>query len=291
MGRRQGTVDSRVPVAVSGSMLQLRRMQGVLNGFWQTSELAYGFFLSQSSTFANDPDRPTVEVLGHIESQVWFPNNQGRIKREDKIGTTLKQIQENTIHAYRATLLSFYSSFEAYLDAEASGVRRPGNSWGPFVWSLSDNALRSAKCPLPLRVVLCADYCRLVRNKMTHQNLSVPIKLCDPEVISWKNKLAAQACKSGWPENEVSAAVDYAAHQVIGQAVNHVEEAKVHGKFLPIELFYMLFNFTNLDSLAFSIEEALQSEGSRTDSYVWRKESAVTRHDLVIDQSGLPPLE
>ncbi len=115
MGRRQGTIDPRVVVSVSEEMANLRKFQTMLNGFWQSSELAYGFFESQADTMFSDKERPTIELLGHIESIVWFPNNQGRIKHEENIGTTLKQVHESTVHAYRATLLSFCSAFEAYL--------------------------------------------------------------------------------------------------------------------------------------------------------------------------------
>ncbi len=47
-------------------------------------------------------------------------------------------------------------------------------------------------------------------------------------------------------------------------------------------LFYMLFSFTNLDSLAFAIEEALQPPGARPGGRVSRKQAVVRRADLIL---------
>jgi hypothetical protein len=280
MGRRQGTIDERVIVAVSPHMLALRQMQGMLNGFWQTSELAAGYLLSHSDTLATDSERPTFEVLGHIESEIWFPNNQGRIKRTDTIGQTLKQVKENTIHTYRTTLFSFFAAFEAYLHATVLHLRPPNVSWGEYVRSLSHSDLTRAGSPLPLRTILCADVCREIRNKMIHEKFSVPTSLGDACVAEWKRRLRRRAIDAGWGQPAANAESDYAINQVVGQAISHVAEAK--DKELPIELFYMLFSFTNLDSLAFAIEEALLPANSRPGAEVTRKRAAVRRTDLVI---------
>lgn len=283
MGRRDGTIDSRVHVAVSPAMRRLRRMQGELNGFWQTSELANGFLLAQSGPEFADPMRKTFDVLGHIESEVWFPSNQGRIKREDNIVSTLEQVRNNTVHVYRTTLLSFYSAFEAYLEERVESLRVSG-SWGPFVRSLSAPQLRSAACALPLRAVLCADICRLVRNKMVHEGFAVPLSL-DAVKEEFGTKLCKAGIDNGWPAEEMHRELDFALRQVVSQAVIHVQEAKTKkGKSLPIELFYMLFTFTNLDTLAFSLEEALLPRSYRSEP-ISRKRDAVRRTDLIVDET------
>lgn len=285
MGRRSGTVDPRARVAVSKSMADLRRMQWVLNGFWQTSELAYGYMLAELGSSVGQPDRPTIEVLGHIESEVWFPNNQGKIKRTDSMGTTLKQVRENTVHAYRATLLSFFSAFEAYLETEVDHLKPPKLRWGEYVRSLSNPSLRSAACALQLRTILCADFCREVRNQLLHELFTVPDDATAEYLAKWKDRLTKRAVDAGWPAAEVDTEIKYTFNQVIGQAVNHVDQAKAAGKELPIELFYMLFTFTNLDNLAFAIEEALQPQNSRTGFSVTRKRDAIRRTDLIIEEA------
>ncbi len=280
MGRKEGTEDTRIRVAVSGSMADLRRMQSVLNRFWQSSELAYGYLLSTMGSEMEDEERPTAEVLGHIQSEAWYPNNQGRIKHGDTIGQTLAQVRENTVHVFRATLISFFAAFEAYLEAEVKRPKRRDGPWGPYVRSLV--SLRAADSPLPLRVVLCADVCREVRNRMVHESFKVPKSLDEACLNEWKDRLRRHALGADWPEREVDEELNYAFNHVIGQASNLVEEAKKQDKTLSIEFFYMLFSFTNLDSLAFAIEEAIQPLHSRPGGEVLRKPEAVRRKDLVV---------
>jgi hypothetical protein len=117
---------------------------------------------------------------------------------------------------------------------------------------------------------------------MIHEDFWVPSSLNDPRVLEWKSRLQTRANAAGWTTSEVGAAVNFATHQVIGQAVAHVQNAKREGKTLPLELFYMLFSFTNLDSLAFALEEVLQPLGSGPANQISRKQSAVRRTDLII---------
>jgi hypothetical protein len=117
---------------------------------------------------------------------------------------------------------------------------------------------------------------------MIHESFSVPTSLVGAEVLEWKKRLSERACIAGWPQEHVSTAVDYAANQVVGQAIDHVNAARQRGKQLPIELFYMLFNFANLDSLAFQIEEALLDPGSSPTGRITRKRAAIRRSDLII---------
>lgn len=278
-------ISSRVLVSVSESMARLRQTQSVLNGFWQTSELAYGYMLSNSETLLKDPTRPTVELLGFIESAIWFPNNQGRIKLTENIDTTLKRVRDNTVFAYRASLLSFFCAFEDYLETEAEKFKPAKvKNWGEYVRSLSAPEFLNAPFPLPLRAIMCADFSREIRNCMVHENFSVPRSVQDPRIADWRTRLARRADEAGWPKSEIKEAINFATHQVIGQAAMQVEKAQKEGKTLPVELFYMLFTFTNLDSLAFYIEEALLPENARTGSQVARKKTAIRRNDLILSQ-------
>ncbi len=68
--------------------------------------------------------------------------------------------------------------------------------------------------------------------------------------------------------------------------MDQVVEQKSRAPEMPIELFYALFNFTCLDTLAFQIEEALIDSGQILDCYAWRKESAVRRTDLIIEHGN-----
>ncbi|HNE05764.1 MAG TPA: hypothetical protein PLT08_14655, partial [Anaerolineales bacterium] len=83
MRPQKNTVAPRVTVNVSSEMANLRKIQGALNGFWQTSDLSYGFFLLNSDTTFSNKERKTVDLLGNIDSDVWYLNNQGRIKYDN----------------------------------------------------------------------------------------------------------------------------------------------------------------------------------------------------------------
>ncbi len=305
MGRRQGTIEPRVSVSVSESMANLRTVLNTLNGFWQSSELSYGFFLSHADTLFADKQRPTVELLGYVKSEVWYPNNQGRIKHEENIESTLDEVRKNTVHVYRASLLSFCSAFEAYLDGSVgNAVEDKQWNWGPFIKTLSIGSLIFAEYPVQLRTILCADLVREIRNKMIHKAFWVPQEKNDPVVTAWeeyteKKALAARNAlretKNGWPKEKIAEKlknwtddkikenIHFAKEQVVNKAISHVREGTKKGKDLPIELFYMLFTFTNLDSLAFEIQEALLPHDSITGYSVARKRAAVRRSDLIID--------
>jgi hypothetical protein len=279
--------EPRDYVAASRAMFELRQMQRQLNDFWQTSELSYGYLLNAG--LGRDPERRAVDLLGHVESAVWYPNREGRIKREDTIGKTLAQVEANTVVTYRTTLLSFYAAFEAYLKA-AVGNRRRGGTWGPLVFSLTGPALRDAPCPLPLRIILCADFCRRLRNAITHDGFVVPASVNDPEFQTWQQDLTAAAIEAGWPEGEIAAEIPIAARRVVGAAAGEVAKAmKREQKRLPIELFYMLFTFSNLDALALALEEALLPTGSRTGYEVVRRRADIRRPDLILGAGERPP--
>jgi hypothetical protein len=263
-------------------MYRLRSLQNVLNGFWSSTELCYGYLLSRSDIDFSNPGQRTEEVHGHVPSQVWYPNNQGRIKRDETVATFLERIQQNTVHVYRATLLSFYSAFEAYLDDRVALVTGPRRHWGPFLDSLAVSRLKEAPCAVRLRTVLCADVCREIRNMMIHEFMTVPVSLADPSVSTWQGRLAGHVERNDWAAGAGAADVAFALNQVIGQADSHLKQAASEGKRLPIELFYMLFTFTNLDSLAFEIEEALIASRTEVQKWVWRKSAAVRRQDLIM---------
>ena len=284
MGRRDNSTDERVTVAISREMADLRVVQTTLNHFLWTTEIAYGYMLAEAPAAFANLDQPAVEVLRHITTEAWYPTNQGRIKFGETVGKILDQVTANTVHVYRAVLVFFSSAFENYLDRRlrhlcVNGQKR---SWGPLYESLTYPELQQCTTPLRLRTVLCADICRLVRNRMVHPPFVVPISLSDPEVCRWQTSVTRRLRRTVWTSASDSI-IKEAFHQVVGQAANHLKEARQKGKNLPIELFYMLFTFTNLDSLAFEIEEALIPADTILDGRGSRKREYVRRTDMIVD--------
>jgi hypothetical protein len=124
---------------------------------------------------------------------------------------------------------------------------------------------------------------------MIHQAMSVPQAMADKQVVDWGNQFKSAAQAAGWPRDDAIQATDFAAHQVIGQAVNFAKQAKTKGKIIPIEYFYMLFSFANLDNIAFEIEEALHTELNGQENFIFRSRPLIRRTDLILDPAQLPP--
>lgn len=262
-------------------MASLRSTQEILNRFWQTSELAYAYLLAEKGRLAAKPDKPAVEVLGYLNASVWFPNNQGRLKLDGPIGKTIDRVADNTVQVYSATLLSFFSAFEGYLDIRARPFRK-GGRWGPFVTSLSHPTFRTGKSRIPLRTIIDADIVRLIRNLLMHDRATLPTSSSDLVAAKWNKDLREAAEAAAWPDDDPYQTVKDALDSFIGRAASNALNGSRRGKHLPIELFYMLFAFTSVDNLAFAIEEALLATRERTGFTVQRSGNAVKRHDLVV---------
>ena len=283
MPRREGTVDSRVKISVSSLMRQLRVTQTSLNRFLWTTELSYGYILESAPGALSDRDKKAAEALGHITSGAWYRNNQGRIKLDETVGQFLDDVACNTIHVYRSVVVHFFSAFEAYLEDRVGELKQTRGGWGPYLRSLAVQELMSARYPVRVRTVLCADLSREVRNRMVHPPFEIPDSLAHPLTAIWRKRLTDVLIDAGWATESVERTVAEALAQVIGQVANHISTARKEGKTYPPEYFYMLFAFTNLDNLAFEIEEAMMPTGIQSDAWVWRKRDYVRRTDLLVD--------
>ena len=165
MNQREDLIDTRVVVAVSPQMNRLRDTQTVLNQFLWSTEISYGYILSKSETEFPDKDQLTFDVLGHIATEAWFPNDQGRIKFTEPMGTLLELIKDNTVHVYRAVIVYFFSAFEDYL-GERNGLPKNTTHRGSYISSLSIPSLTEAPTSINVKTVVCADICKLIRNRL-----------------------------------------------------------------------------------------------------------------------------
>lgn len=285
MGRREGTVDARVCVAVSSEMGDLRRTQTALNRFLWPTELSYNYVLAELPKAFRDTEQPAADALSNLRSTAWYKNNQGRIKYAGTIGQTVTQVRENTPYIYRTVLVYFASAFEDYLDRRLARVRPKarGGGWGPYSQSLALPALMDAPAPLQLKDVIAADVCRWLRNRVIHPPFELPSSTSDENLTEFRSYILADIQKTSWWDSLTADVVKNSVGQLIGQAANHKKQAEKTGWDVPIELFYSLFNFTCLDTMAFQIEEALIPKNTRLDGYAWRTKEDVRRTDLIIE--------
>ena len=274
-----GRGPARVRVRVSAAMCRLRASQNALNRFWTGTDIAAGVLLAELRARPVAPGTPVRDLLGHVATEAWHLNRQGRLKAEYSVADLAEAVAATRAHVCRATLVSFHSAFEHYLDDRVLPLR-VGVRWGPLVTALSHPALRGAPVPLRLETILCADLCRIVRNQIIHDGFAAPASRHSGKVRGWPAMARGAAVGAGWPEPAVAAAIDRALDRVIDRAAAGVAAAETAGKVLPIEMFYMLFTFTNLDALAGEIEEALLPGHAPGDGTVTRLAEVSRRPDL-----------
>ncbi|MFY9232934.1 MAG: hypothetical protein WAO58_00565 [Fimbriimonadaceae bacterium] len=241
---------------------------------------------------------PAIEALGHLMTQAWYPSNQGNIKYGGTVEQVLAQTTKNTVYIYRAVVVFFVSAFERYLEARIGadrGSTRAGG-WGPYTQSLAIPALQATgtrmprdRYPVQLNTLLEADFVREIRNRLVHTDRPVPHALADAESKRLQKNAAAWCRGAGLWNDAIESTIKLAANRVFGQAENHLKQAQRDGKNLPIELFYTLFTFSNLDRLAFEIEEALLSS-TLPSNKIQRKEDHVRRKDIILAQVEMQPV-
>jgi hypothetical protein len=282
MGRRNGTVDVRATVAVSPTMATLRNSHRELNYFLYSTELSYGLVLTGADPRLADRERFVSKALANVYASAWYPSNQGRVKYRAQVSSFLDQLTRNMQHISRALLVMWYSHFENYLEERVRPlIKEKHKKWGPLTGSLFCDSLVKAATPVQLKTVLRADFCRLIRNLATHASSRLPDQYDHPDVADWIGD-RTEDVKTKWacpdPEKTVNEAVDY----VLGQAINHRNAAEKEGRRENLEHFYALFSFTNLDSLAVEIEEALLPPVGFCEGRITRKNEDVRRKDLIV---------
>jgi hypothetical protein len=282
MGRRDGTIDERVTVAVSPAMEKLRGLQRELNYFLYSTELSYGLALTGNDARLADGTMLVSDALADVYASAWYPSNQGKIKYYATVASCLEQLGRNARHVSRAIMVQWYSHVEEYLETRVRPFRSPGQRWGPLTASLRCEPLLCVPVPLRISTVLRADFCREIRNLIVHGSPDLPESYSAPKVADWRRARIAELndrqCASGDAERLVMDAL----HYVLGQAINHKRATGREGRRENLEHFYTLFSFTNLDSLAFEIEEALLPTAPLPEGRVTREASKVRRTDLVV---------
>lgn len=275
-------LENRVLVRVSPAMGQLRSMQGIFNGFWQTSDLAYGYALSKLNVYSGDIETPTKEVLGDIKSEVWVKNSKGLEKSTQPIGSTINQIRNNMAQVYRATMSGFFSAFESYLNVRVGYIKKPNDRWGPFTRTLSHPVLKHGEYGLTLRAIVLADICRHIRNMYVHEPQSMEIEPGDAFWDDFAKHQVRRWAAGNWSEEEIQDALSHAKSKFFSTAKNKAKLAREGGKNISIDYFFMLFSFTNLSDLAFEIEEALYVTQLVDEIRIPQDKGKIRRNDLIV---------
>lgn len=242
-------------VSVSSEYLLLKTAFTTLNRTLWSTELAYGYVLIDPARDFRDPKRKTRDALTRVtESQVWYPNRKGKVRYNEEVSDFLKRIRENTSFIYRAMIVFAVASFEEYLKAKVSKRPPVGKSWGPYIVSLSSTV--RAQLSEDLATLLCAVFCRELRNQIAHEpSLRMPTTIGMSTINAWKASLAK--LNAPLADRLTDDLIQASEHHFFGEASGCVAQAQREGRTLPIELFYLLSTFANLDKLAIEIERAM----------------------------------
>lgn len=265
---------------VSYSMKILRETQGELNRYWQASELAFKSMFKRLEDGGYPEETQLHEVFGDVDSNLWVKNNRGKARVHFDVGKLLEVSDSLVAEIYMSTIVSFYSSFEFFLE-DRVGSLRIGNRWGPLITSLSHGDLLGARTPLRLRTILTADLFRHVRNKIIHGSYRSFPSVEALEAYGWMHLMAERA-REPFSREVTSTICAEVINSVIEGASRKAINSKKDGRVVPKEYFYMLFCFTALDDLAVEIEEALQPLNHSDGPSVGREESRIRRKDLVV---------
>lgn len=221
-----------------------------------------------------------MAALESAQTEAWFPNSAGRKKYNGTVRQFLEQLDSNASTVAAATMVLWYSKVEDYLNVRLENSR--SCTWGPLADTLSRPRLRECEFPLRFGTLLRADFCRHVRNLVIHDAKSIPVSVDAPTVVKWKREQCDHAVFFGWPSSDIRRDVHEAARYVVGEVTSHMQAAATQGKTLSPGFFYALFSFTNFDSLAFEIEEALMPRHLGSFPVIRRQQRHVRRLQMIV---------
>jgi len=272
------TKQSVVTVAVSEARARLREAQKELNWFLWSSELSYGFALTSQDLRLQDPECDINQALADVKSVAWYPNYKGAPKYRTKISTFKEQLLRNTTYMYRSVLISWYTYFEFFLEERVRPVVNHKKYWGPLTHSLNASCLTVSKYSIRPRTVVLADLIRLIRNQMVHARFEAIDDIEHDRVKQWRSDTIS-ILRDDWHCTKPDAIVDAALEFVIKLAKKQKDSLR---QGLPIELFYTLYGFSNIDKLSFEIEEALLPFGTLEAGRLTRSAQDVRRKDIIV---------
>jgi hypothetical protein len=287
----------QVVVAVSPSRERLRNAQRQLNWLLWSSELAYGVVLTTADArLVNQEERVSV-ALASVESLAWFPNYKGGPHYDASVRSFREQLARNSSILYPQLLVAWFSHFETYLEERVRPIRGGHASWGPLTRTLAMKELQTGLAQVRPRTVALADLVRELRNEAVHSGLTTVETADHARIVKWKEQTES-ILRDNWRSRTPGKLVDTALDFFIGLAQR---QRLASARSLPLDHFYFLYVLSNLDKLAFEIEEALIPNGFIPPGRIRRWRNEVRRSDLIVDslnemnpsdhqmQAGSPP--
>jgi hypothetical protein len=282
-------------ISVSPLMELFRANHDLLNSLLWTSGITSHYFLN--SHRGKDKHKQVLEFdrfFGYAEA--WHPAGRETAKYQKSVADLIDQVDRNAYIIYRMTMVLLYGFFETFLNERVGPIKKIKRSrgWGPLCQSLGNvSLLQTSHKPVRLKTVLRADICRLIRNHLAHAPTKPFGESIDEDPYRrWQNDLTTTLEQTKWPELSrkfLSAEIFIrnTLYFVIDNALQAQRHAASRNKRLPLEFFLILHTFTNLDSLAFEIEEALIPLGEDPPGRIYRRGARIRRKDLVFEDFSI----
>ncbi len=249
-------------ISVSEEYRKLREIQTYINRLVWSTELCYSYFLKNFENETALYEQSTAEIFANLPIQAWFKNRKGT----GKYNLTLKEhnevVRDNQLYICRSAMILYNSYFDDYLK-----YRIDENCHFLLLLNLNNNAFKASSLKVNLINLLKADCCRKLRNMIVHEPTItfLPIKETREEVKSYilshfnrePKKKQSFLLREGYTFNYIKECLDKAINEVIDSAIKEVEDAAIRNVSLPYEFFFMLYTFTNYNTIAAEIEQVL----------------------------------
>lgn len=250
-------------VAITEEYRKLREIQTFLNRLVWSTELCYGYFLNTFENNTNLYEEEISKIFENLPIQAWFKNKNGT----GKYDLTLKEhndiVRANQVHVCRSAIILYNSYFDEYLK------RRVKSKFHLFL-NLTNKDFDNTNLDVDPKNIFKADCCRIIRNIIVHQpaNRFLSIKEIRDEIKQkMSDKLNGSFLNKKYSNKIINEKLNGAINEVIDNAIIEVEGASQRGVILPYEYFFMLYTFTNYDSVAAEIEQVLFRDQMLKDFY------------------------
>ena len=238
---------------------KLREIQTFINRFVWSSELCYSYFLNIFENKKEIWDVSTLELFHDLPIQAWFKNKDGTGKYALSLNDHNTIVKSNQYSIFRSAIILYNSYFDNYLKYRA-------DSRFALCRNLTNINFERSKIKINIKNLFKADICREIRNLIVHEPVDTFLSITDirgrarktiekhlNKVIKGKKSFLL----SEYSEDEIKDNLDKAMNEVFDMARVEVGRAFNRGATLPHEFFFMLYTFTNYNTIAAEIEQIL----------------------------------
>jgi hypothetical protein len=199
------------------------------------------------------------EALGYLPAVAWQPSARGLPHYNRPLGALLNDIGAFD-YICRSTILFFHSAFDSYLQQRVKPLPSKSKS---YLVRLACPRVLEGRCRPKLKAVLAGDLCRYLRNRIVHETAELSVEMGDKILTGWMKRDEDVAATIPWKQADENCEVliRMTVEEMVKNAGDQQARARAEqGPVPPLDYFYMLFFFADLNRLAFQLDQSLLSE-------------------------------